>query len=438
MGYGQAREVVIAGGGLAGLTAAAFLARGGASVQLLEKRSEPGGRARTLEREEFNFDLGAHAIYREGPAAAVYRELGIELEGGTPPPSQIWTLDRGEIFPFPASPQRLLRASGLSWSSRVDFGRYFLDLVRAEPAEHAGRAIGDWIRERTDDPATRRLARALVRLTTYHGGLDQDAAAVLEQLQLAAGEGVVYPDGGWGTIVQRLHERAEAAGARIACSARVDEIHRTGGRWRVLPAEAAPLDADAVVLAAGSPGTAVRLLREPPFSLWSAARDARPVTVGCLDLGLRRLPDPSRPFVLGADRPLYVSDYASVADVAPEAAALVHAVRYVDGEDPGVAEAELEAFLDRVQPGWQENVVVRQFLPRMTVHHDRPAPERGGLEGRYGPAVPDADGLYVAGDWVGATGMLSDAAVASGRRAAMRILAAERGEQRTLPVQERG
>lgn len=423
MRHAHARDVVVVGGGLAGLTTAAFLARGGASVRVLEKRSEPGGRARTLEREGFSFDLGAHAIYREGPAAAVYRELGIELEGGTPPPSQIWTLDGGEIFPFPASPLRLLRASGLTWSGRVDFGRFFLDLVRADPAEHAGRAIGDWIRERTEDPATRRLVRALVRLTTYHGGLDQDAAAVLGQLRLAAGEGVVYPDGGWGTIVERLRERAEAARARITCSARVDEIRRAGGRWCVRTGQNRSLDADVVIVAAGSPGTAVRLLREPPFSLRRAARDARPVTVGCLDLGLRRLPEPSRPFVLGADRPVYTSDYASVADVAPEGAALVHAVRYVDDEEPGTAEAELEAFLDRVQPGWRDEVVARQFLPGMTVHHDRPDPERGGLEGRCGPELPDAEGLYVAGDWVGSTGMLSDAAVASGRRAAMRILA---------------
>lgn len=50
------------------------------------------------------------------------------------------------------------------------------------------------------------------------------------------------------------------------------------------------------------------------------------------------------------------------------------------------------------------------------------APGRGGLEGRYGPAVPDTEGLYVAGDWVGPAGMLSDAAVASGRRAARRVL----------------
>jgi hypothetical protein len=42
----------------------------------------------------------------------------------------------------------------------------------------------------------------------------------------------------------------------------------------------------------------------------------------------------------------------------------------------------------------------------------------GGLAGRPGPAVQGAAGLYVAGDWVGADGMLVDASFASARRAA--------------------
>ncbi|GER92269.1 hypothetical protein KDW_64310 [Dictyobacter vulcani] len=39
-------DVVIVGGGLAGLAAACYLARGGASVQLYEKSARLGGRRR--------------------------------------------------------------------------------------------------------------------------------------------------------------------------------------------------------------------------------------------------------------------------------------------------------------------------------------------------------------------------------------------------------
>jgi hypothetical protein len=43
-------------------------------------------------------------------------------------------------------------------------------------------------------------------------------------------------------------------------------------------------------------------------------------------------------------------------------------------------------------------------------------PETGGLQGR--PGVSLGDGLFVAGDWIGPEGWLSDAAIASGAAAA--------------------
>ncbi len=53
-----------------------------------------------------------------------------------------------------------------------------------------------------------------------------------------------------------------------------------------------------------------------------------------------------------------------------------------------------------------------------TVH----AGERG-LTGRPAPQLPDAANVYVAGDWVGAEGWLSDAALASAKQAAVLIIA---------------
>lgn len=51
-------KVVVIGGGFAGLSAAAFLAKQGCDVVLLEKNKTLGGRARVLHKKGFRFDMG--------------------------------------------------------------------------------------------------------------------------------------------------------------------------------------------------------------------------------------------------------------------------------------------------------------------------------------------------------------------------------------------
>jgi thioredoxin reductase len=66
-----------------------------------------------------------------------------------------------------------------------------------------------------------------------------------------------------------------------------------------------------------------------------------------------------------------------------------------------------------------EDVVHERFLAKMVVTHTAPSPSLGGLRGR--PSV-DATGLpnvFIAGDWVGAEGLLADASIASGHAAAL-------------------
>ena len=58
----------------------------------------------------------------------------------------------------------------------------------------------------------------------------------------------------------------------------------------------------------------------------------------------------------------------------------------------------------------------------MTVVNALATADRGGLAGRPEPEVPGIPNLYVAGDWVGPEGWLSDAALASAKRAAQLIL----------------
>ncbi|SHL38142.1 phytoene desaturase [Chitinophaga jiangningensis] len=52
------KQAVIIGSGIAGLSAACYLARAGFSVTVVEKQDRPGGRARLLKEQGFSFDMG--------------------------------------------------------------------------------------------------------------------------------------------------------------------------------------------------------------------------------------------------------------------------------------------------------------------------------------------------------------------------------------------
>src|SRR3954452_17980169 len=94
------KNVVVVGGGIAGLATAIYLARGGRTVTVFEQRRHLGGRAVTHLRHGFRFNLGPHAFYRQGPGAQVLRELGIPIRGGSPRGAGIALLGK-ERYRFP-------------------------------------------------------------------------------------------------------------------------------------------------------------------------------------------------------------------------------------------------------------------------------------------------------------------------------------------------
>jgi phytoene dehydrogenase-like protein len=72
-------DTIIVGGGIAGLTSAAYLSRAGQKVLLIEKNREFGGLVNTFTHNGFHFDAGVRALEDAGIILPMLKDLGIEL-----------------------------------------------------------------------------------------------------------------------------------------------------------------------------------------------------------------------------------------------------------------------------------------------------------------------------------------------------------------------
>jgi phytoene dehydrogenase-like protein len=73
------KRVIVAGAGMAGLTAGAYILRGGHELLILEKSAECGGLVNSFTRDGFLFDAGPRAIGNAGILVPMLDDLGIDL-----------------------------------------------------------------------------------------------------------------------------------------------------------------------------------------------------------------------------------------------------------------------------------------------------------------------------------------------------------------------
>ncbi len=428
-------DVVVVGGGLAGLAVSALVAQEGRSVVLLEQKAAVGGRAATQVQHEVHWNLGPHALYCGGHAFRLLQRLEVPFKGRFPKTGRGLIIDGDTLATLPTGLGSLLACPYLSLREKWRFSQLLTRLPRLDPRQFDSVPLRDWIAEVAGPGNLATLLRTLFRVSTYADDPDRmSAGAAIEQLKLGLAGSVWYLNGGWQTLADGLRNVAVQAGAEVRTGVWVKTVRSVDEGVSVDWVGGETVRARKAVLAV-SPGTVCELLGMPAGSPFARHVDNLiPVRAACLDLALDGLPKPDHRFALGLDRPLYYSVHSATAQLAPEGTAVIHALKYLgrDTSANDVVERELEALMDRLQPGWHERTIQRRFLPGMVVAHHLPSADEGGLTGRPAVRVTDRPDVFLAGDWVGARGMLADASAASAEEASQAVLSALAQSERSV------
>ena len=152
-------DVVVVGGGIAGLSAAYELHERGHSFTLLERTSRPGGVILSEEVDGYTIDGGPDALLVQKPEAiALCKEIGLgDRLVPTKPPRLAFIQRDGRLHALPSSsvlgvPTRLgpfLRTGLFTWSGKMRMGAELFVPPRKDGADES---IGSFMRRRRRAP----------------------------------------------------------------------------------------------------------------------------------------------------------------------------------------------------------------------------------------------------------------------------------------------
>jgi phytoene desaturase len=261
-------RIVVIGGGVGGLAAAARLAAGGHDVVVHERSATLGGKLAVYERDGFVFDTGPSLL----TLPQVFDDLPLDLQPLDPVVRHVFP--DGTVLDSSSDPEEFLRriTAVLGADAAADWKRFWRRAERIwdaswrsvlrQPITSAslaglawriddlaaiapGRSLRGLGRRYLRDP---RLRMMLDRYATYTGADPRRAPAALAAIPYAElAFGGWYLPGGLGTLASVLRDRCAELGVRFECSSAVSRIRTSAGRVSGVLAGGAFVPADIVV-----------------------------------------------------------------------------------------------------------------------------------------------------------------------------------------------
>jgi squalene-associated FAD-dependent desaturase len=438
----SAPEVVVVGGGLAGIAAALDCVEAGAQVTLLEVRPRLGGAAYSFEREGLEMDNGQHVflrcctayralLERLGSVGGVFVQPRLEIPVVSPG-GRMTVLRRSDLRAPLHLAGALLRYRHLTVRERLGAARAALALGRLDPSAPVldRQTLGEWLARRGQGARAVAALWDLIALPALNLPAAQASlglgAFVFQKglLERADAGDIGFHRRPLREIVGEPAERTlRGAGVELRLGWRAERVQRSGGGFAVGSGEE-DVSADAVIVALPH-ARAAGLIEELDPHAATGARALRDSPIVNLHVVYdRRVCE--LPFAAGVGTPVqYVFDRSEAGGVGEGRQYLAVSLSGAEREMGLSVDALRERYLPALTelfPRARGARVERFLATREHAATFRAEPGVGALRAGPQSAVP---GLALAGAWT-ATGWPAtlEGAVLSGHAAARCALGA--------------
>lgn len=430
-------RVAVIGGGLAGLTAAAYLSEHSEIKGVLFERSpQLGGRAFTYEKSGFTLNYGAHAIYGidRHTISILEKELGLSFSSNQVDKRRVMYKKDGRITPAPLDFANIMKTDLLSSREKVRFvGEVAAIIANIHKLKHYP-TLGDYLAESNPGDEVNELWEHLVCSNFFIA--PEDARKVPGQVisdyyqnLFLSNKPVNYILGSWAVITNQLRAKIEQSGRwEITLKEGVDRLRYADGKYW-LQTKNREEAFDRVVLAMPVQQM-MKLLKETPWEPFLAPYEHNTSTeVVVYDIGLSRVVNRPFSYISDMNNKVFITDVSATdPTLTPEGGQLLQGIAYIHDEEFRDEEerkayldqrqAHLEQLFDQYYPGWQDAVVVKRVSRKAMVQSVKHI-----AGNRMLPVRLEHCPLYFCGDGCEGKGELAERAFSSARQAAKLLLA---------------
>ncbi|MDB9780177.1 phytoene desaturase family protein [Flavobacteriaceae bacterium] len=269
------KNIIIIGSGFSSISAACYLAKAGHTVQILEKNSTPGGRARQFKKDGFTFDIGPswywmpdvfekffgdfdrkvsdyYTLEKLDPGYEVYFDqmesikIGDTLE-------KIYTAFEAEEAGSAAKLKKFIKKAEDNYNIAIKDLVYRpgispLELVTPATVKKVGYFLSTIKKEVTKEFKNERLAQILQFPVLFLGAKPSNTPAFYNFMNFADfGLGTWHPEKGMYSVVEGMVKMAKELGVQFNTSQNVETICVENGKATGVIANGVQIDADVVV-----------------------------------------------------------------------------------------------------------------------------------------------------------------------------------------------